>query len=662
MKNNNNMAVVSVDKSSLIKYATAIHPIDFLSPMSFATKLSLRSYLILNETKKERSMIDDGFGIVKNEDGNSYGIRVGYFVKQHTQQQYFEQRNIFGKIKNRTIAVAHDSRKSNVISPILLSDTTLREHMQIIGTTGSGKTALILSIMEQQIKRGGGGIVVFGKGDNDMVQSIYGAMLESNRQNDFYLFDFINANSELLKSEDYTLVNNSINMFDVGDMLSIINMFKDFSGLTSKGDAWDQGASSYLDAVIRVLYKMNEAELIFDIDKINDILSSENTLSEIKKHKQRINGYMLSKYLTDFRLALKLLAVVEKLYRELGNRFNEIVNKARTNERDIVFQKKLVLSDRDRIDNTLRSMIQSQISNQIRLSQVVDLIIDHQDGGIDKISQKLEGSSQGAFYKLGVSASRLSAVADFLEKYEIILKNNDSDIDIVEAVRQGKVIVFNIPGQEPQEAKKISKLIIGILKFLIKKQSRAHKDDDTYLIVLDELNSWAKGSKDEVVGIGDILSVIRGLGFGAIVAHQSDLNSMDGTGIEKSQVEANVGTTIVLKNSDEKISESINKKLKKKHVYYERETRQRAENEKMRDSDYDMREEDALHHSVLTSLNTGQGYFIRNGQFEKMVTVPATSIKYSDNSIEYVPINKFISEDGIIDFIKRNNLKNADGF
>lgn len=623
------------------------------SPVSMVTISAFKKYNFLKNIKNDRKEFDDSFGLVPNTKDSEYGLCLGHTIKEHTKSQFFVYKNIFGAEQSKEMACVRDARISNIKQPILLSDNELRKHVQIVGTTGSGKTMLILGLMKQQIARGGGGVVVFGKGDNDMVQSLYGTALEYNRQNDFYLFDFINANSEALKSEKFKITNNSLNLFDAGDMLSIINLLKDVATISSKGDAWEQGADNYLDSVVRVLYILEKSELLFSLESIDAILQAEDTLEEIRDNRERINGYMLAKYCNDIRLVLKLTAILKKLYSEEGSKLNKIFYNVENTDDDVKFESKVGLNDRDRLDNSLKDMIKSQISAEVNLDELLTAIINEQDKGIDEISNASR-SSQGIFYKLSISASRLKTIGTFLERYELILKNKYSDLDIIEAMKSGKIIVFNIPGQEPQEAEAISKLIIGILKLLIKKQARAQKEKDTFLVVLDEINSWVKGGKDSNVGIGDILSVIRGLGMGAIVAHQSDLNSMDGaTGIEKSQVEANVATTILLQNSDASITESINKKLDKSFVYYEKESLRQniKDDENTYTTDYEMREEDALRHDILTGLNTGQGYIIRRGHYKKMISYYANSVKYSKFSEEIIPINKTVEKSKIIDFV-----------
>jgi len=645
-------------QKQMITYATRFMPLDILSPVSMFATNAHQKYMFLKTAEKEKEEFNEKFGLVENKEENKYGLCLGNIVHNHEKNQFYTYKSFFGKVQKKEMACVRDARPANIKEPILLSDDELKKHTQIIGTTGSGKTMLILSLMKQQIARGGGGVVVFGKGDNDMVQNLYGTALEYNRQNDFFLFDFINSNSEGLRDENYQIVNNSLNIFDVGDRISVTNLLRDIATISNKGDNWEQSAGSYLDALVKVLYHLEKTNMLFDVEKIDYILQAEDTFKEIKEYRERVNGYMLSKYFNDIRLALKLTAVLNKVYTEEGSRINKVFFKFKNTNSDIVEEKNLELSDKDRLDNSLKDMVKTQISAKINYDEMIESIIEKQDSGIDEIIEKVSGN-QGAFYKIGISSGHLKSISDFFDKHELILKNKDSDINIIEAMRSGKIIVFNIPGQEPQDAELISKLIIGIFKMLVKKQGRAEKEKDTYLLVLDEINSWAKGGKDGVVGIGDIMSVARGLGMGAIIAHQSDLSSMDGaTGIEKSQVEANIGTTIVLQNSDVQITETLNKKLEKEFVYYEKEVvRVNTKEDESKNIDYEMKEEDALKHNVLNALNTGQGYLIRRGNYEKMISYYSSNLKYSKYSEEIIPINKTISEEEIRKFVIGYNTK-----
>lgn len=74
--------------------------------------------------------------------------------------------------------------------PFMLSDDIMTRHVALLAATGTGKTELILSIIQQQIKKGAGLILVEAKSDSDLSGSIYGMMKAAGRLDQFKLINF----------------------------------------------------------------------------------------------------------------------------------------------------------------------------------------------------------------------------------------------------------------------------------------------------------------------------------------------------------------------------------------------------------------------------------------------------------------------------------------
>lgn len=96
-----------------------------------------------------------------------------------------KKKNIFtGKIKRVP-------NVENIESPLLIDETTLRTHMLISGTTGSGKTVFVKSIMKQLLSANGSGFMMIeGKGDNSMFHRIYAEVIMAKREKDFLFLKF----------------------------------------------------------------------------------------------------------------------------------------------------------------------------------------------------------------------------------------------------------------------------------------------------------------------------------------------------------------------------------------------------------------------------------------------------------------------------------------
>ncbi|KKN96210.1 hypothetical protein LCGC14_0171400 [marine sediment metagenome] len=74
--------------------------------------------------------------------------------------------------------------------PFMMDDDLLTRHLAILAATGTGKTELLLAMIQQQIRKGGGLILVEAKSDSDFAGSIYSMMKEANRLDQFKLINF----------------------------------------------------------------------------------------------------------------------------------------------------------------------------------------------------------------------------------------------------------------------------------------------------------------------------------------------------------------------------------------------------------------------------------------------------------------------------------------
>lgn len=77
--------------------------------------------------------------------------------------------------------------------PLEVPSTVLKQHMLLIGSTGSGKTSLLRRMIHQQLLAGGGCCFVDGKADvSDMYQIFYSEVVHCDREEDFVLINFLN--------------------------------------------------------------------------------------------------------------------------------------------------------------------------------------------------------------------------------------------------------------------------------------------------------------------------------------------------------------------------------------------------------------------------------------------------------------------------------------
>jgi len=136
------------------------------------------------------------------------------------------------------------------------SDSGLdRTHRLVIGTTGSGKTVTITSLITAVSFISGGGLSVYdGKGDKDFVYTIMALTRRFLRQHDFFLLDF--ATSRDIYERSPKFISNQINLVTQGSSGVLSEIVKGMGAGDSKGgdDIWKQRADMWTDLSFRLLY------------------------------------------------------------------------------------------------------------------------------------------------------------------------------------------------------------------------------------------------------------------------------------------------------------------------------------------------------------------------------------------------------------------------
>lgn len=611
--------------------------------LDFLTVLFLKAISLWFEKKeeeKENKEFFTKFGLVPNHQDFDYGVRFGYCVRNFTKEEF-----IINK-KNKIPASVFDLRNTNVISPALINDSSLCRHIQIIGASGSGKTVLIKSLFYQNAARGGGCFVVLGKGDNEMLQDFYSLACELKREKDFFIFDFVNGSSEAVKGNANKIITNSISFFDIGGALELEQMIITLCRLDNPDD-WGQKTVDLIVAAVNVLYKLKEANLFFDVDVLDQMVNSNNKLQLLKDNIIEPTGYQMLEYMTNYKSIFKLWYVLDEIYSENRN-FNDLIyDRSQNLNANFEFEEKFFLKERDKISYIIKKM-RDTVADKVDMKKLWIYLRDSPSDAFERYIGE-EESSQSALYAIGIAISKFGTLQNFFKRFELILNNATSDINILDGFRNNKLMVLNIPGQDQQIAPLLGKMITQILKKVNERYSNFTPPKETFMVFLDEINSWAKGGEGETLGVGDIMSVLRGAGISCAVAHQTSLMSMDmGKGIEQDQVEGNTNITILLKTLSPKIIRELNEHYPKEVKLAINDKGENYENKNSSPQiNLNLREVNAFEPEEIEALNPGQGYILKNGQKAKFIVEMVNSTKFSqknDKSIR-VPINKRVSKE-----------------
>lgn len=150
------------------------------------------------------------------------------------------------------IRLGHD-QAGNVVG---LDDETLKRHVFVLGSTGSGKTNLLCSMAGDAIGAGRGLIFLDGKGDKSCYRKIRKMARDAGREEDVMLLDMsIPAKGEVATS-------NTINPFAKSGAASIVQMIVGMmSAPVGEGVFWQDRAISLVSCVVRALHFLRDTNV-----------------------------------------------------------------------------------------------------------------------------------------------------------------------------------------------------------------------------------------------------------------------------------------------------------------------------------------------------------------------------------------------------------------
>lgn len=179
-------------------------------------------------------------------------------------------------------------------SELWISNSDARTHILYLGTTGSGKTEGLKSLVSNALTWGSGFVYVDGKADTDLWASIYALSRRFGRDDDIMVLNYMTGN------KDSATVSNTMNPFSYGSASYLTNMMV---GLMDEagGDTamWKGRAVSLMGALMPALtYKRDNQDLLLDVQVIRDALNFKDLIrmSREKEVPERIRkglkGYL----------------------------------------------------------------------------------------------------------------------------------------------------------------------------------------------------------------------------------------------------------------------------------------------------------------------------------------------------------------------------------
>lgn len=169
---------------------------------------------------------------------------------------------------------------------LFFTDSDLRTHMLVMGSTGSGKTRFLLALLYQALLVGSGAIYVDGKADNSVFWWVYSICRRLNRADDLLIINYLTGGETILSNNNAAVRGNNpilthtMNPFATGTAEQlrsmVVGLMRESGG---DGDMWKGRASSLLAGVLRCLSCLRDMGYIqLSVTSIRDALPLDNVL------------------------------------------------------------------------------------------------------------------------------------------------------------------------------------------------------------------------------------------------------------------------------------------------------------------------------------------------------------------------------------------------
>lgn len=164
------------------------------------------------------------------------------------------------------------NRKSNN-DELWFNNEDMRTHVLIFGSTGSGKTEVLVSLSFNALMQGSGFLYVDGKGDNSLFAKVFSMCRIMGREDDLLLINFMTGARDIIGAQEKRL-SNTMNPFCNGSssmLTQLVVSLMDSGAQSSDGDMWKGRAIVFVDSLMKVLvYMRDKGKILLDANSIRN--------------------------------------------------------------------------------------------------------------------------------------------------------------------------------------------------------------------------------------------------------------------------------------------------------------------------------------------------------------------------------------------------------
>lgn len=192
--------------------------------------------------------------------------------------------------------------------PVYSSNSDDRTHSIVLGTTGSGKTELMLANCANQYVQNSGYIFVDAKGDTKAQQDHYRLCNRFGRNEDLLTINFITSGRNMLRAQTDKMTNsmNQMSNTSSGMLIEFLINLLDDSGGGGGSDMWKGRAIAFIAALTRVLVYLRDNGFIqlspkvftqyMELEALEELVFAHNGKYGIDFERvvEQLQGYLVS--------------------------------------------------------------------------------------------------------------------------------------------------------------------------------------------------------------------------------------------------------------------------------------------------------------------------------------------------------------------------------
>ncbi len=172
------------------------------------------------------------------------------------------------KLADGILFVGNDMERGN--KELWFTNDDARTHLMFLGTTGSGKTEGLKSLVSNSLMWGSGFIFIDGKADTDLWASLYSLTRRFGRDDDILVLNYMTGNTDVF--DDYS--SNSFNPFAFGSASFLANLVISLMPEAGGDNAmWKERAVSLMFSLMPALtWKRDHEDLLLDVGVVREYL------------------------------------------------------------------------------------------------------------------------------------------------------------------------------------------------------------------------------------------------------------------------------------------------------------------------------------------------------------------------------------------------------